>query len=338
MTTLLVTGGCGFIGCNFVRMMLEEHDDVKIVNLDSLTYAGNPENLADLEDHPSYTFVRADIRDADLMQKIVRENKVTGIINFAAESHVDRSIKEPNIFVETNVIGTLNLLRAANDTGVERFLQVGTDEVYGTLEPDDPAFTETTNLAPNSPYSASKASADHLVRSFQHTFGLDTVITRCSNNYGRYQFPEKMLPLMFNNACQDKKLPIYGDGLQVRDWLYVVDHCTAIWAAFTKGKTDNVYNIGGGNEKTNLEVVRAILAYLEKSENLIEHVTDRPGHDRRYAINAEKTMDELGWKPSVTFEQGLKLTLDWYSANTAWMERVTSGTYREYYDTMYADR
>ncbi len=338
MTTILVTGGCGFIGCNFVRLLLAEHRDVKVVNLDALTYAGNPMNLAAFEDDPNYVFVHGDIRDADLVAALLQDHKIDGVVNFAAESHVDRSIEEPDIFIETNVGGTLTLLRAAVDAGVKRFLQVSTDEVYGSLEPDAPQFSETTPLCPNSPYSASKAAADHLVHAFQHTYGLNTVITRCSNNYGPYQFPEKMLPLMFNNARQDKSLPVYGDGLQVRDWLYVVDHCTAIWAVYQTGAVDEVYNIGGCNEKTNLEVVKGILDYLGKPERLIEHVKDRPGHDRRYAMDAGKIMAELGWEPSVTFEQGLQRTLDWYAANQEWVDNVTSGAYQQYYDNMYKDR
>jgi len=321
--TILVTGGCGFIGCNFIRMILAEHRDVKVVNLDALTYAGHPMNLAGCEDDENYTFVRGDIRDGELVPDLLEKHNIGGIINFAAESHVDRSIEEPNIFVETNVGGTLNLLLASIDAGVKRFLQVSTDEVYGSLEPEDAPFSETTPLCPNSPYAASKTAADHLVHAFHHTYGLDTVITRCSNNYGPYQFPEKMLPLMFSSARHDKPLPVYGDGMQVRDWLYVADHCSAIWAAFTRGGTDEVYNVGGCNEKTNLEVIRAILDWLGKPESLIEHVKDRPGHDRRYAMDARKIMGELGWKPEVTFEEGLRLTLDWYSQNQEWIGNVT---------------
>ena len=335
--TLLVTGGCGFIGSNFVRLLLDEHSDITVVNLDALTYAGNLASLADYADDPRHIFVKGDIRDAELLARVFAEHSIDGIINFAAESHVDRSIEGPGIFVETNVLGTLALLQAGRAAGVKRFLQVGTDEVYGSLGATG-LFTETTPITPNSPYSASKAGADHLVRAFHHTYGVDTIITRCSNNYGPYQFPEKMLPLMVNNARHDKTLPVYGDGLQVRDWLYVYDHCTALLAAYTRGVAGEVYNIGGCNEKTNLEVVRAILSHLGKPESLIKHVTDRPGHDRRYAIDASKMMRELDWKPSVTFEQGLAKTLDWYSANTAWVESVTSGDYQSYYTSMYANR
>ncbi|NQZ69774.1 MAG: GDP-mannose 4,6-dehydratase, partial [Lentisphaeria bacterium] len=243
-----------------------------------------------------------------------------------------------NIFIDTNVTGTLNLLKVARDMKLQRFLQVSTDEVYGSLEPDDPAFDENNSIIPSSPYAASKASADHLVHAFNHTFGLNTVITRCSNNYGPYQFPEKMLPLMFNNARHDKDLPVYGDGLQIRDWLYVYDHCTAIWTSFKNAESGSVYNIGGGNEKTNLEVIKAILSFLDKPESLITHVTDRLGHDRRYAINAEKAMSELGWEPTVKFEQGLEKTLNWYLENTEWINSVTSGDYQNYYEQMYANR
>ncbi len=338
MTRILVTGGCGFIGSNFVRMMLEEHPEIAIVNVDALTYAGNPENLADVEKHPRYSFVHADIRDREAMQRVFDEQEIDGVINFAAESHVDRSIENPNVFVETNVAGTLNLLQLAADRKIDRFLQVSTDEVYGSLLPDDPAFTETTPLSPNSPYSASKAAADHLVHAFNHTYGLNTVITRCSNNYGMFQFPEKMIPLMFNNAQNDKALPVYGDGLQVRDWLYVYDHCTAIWAAYDRGRNGAIYNVGGCNEKTNLEVVRFILDYLGKPHSLISHVTDRPGHDRRYAINSGKIMNELNWQPSVTFDEGMRRNLDWYSENQAWMDHVTSGAYMKYYEDMYGGR
>ncbi len=334
---VLVTGGCGFIGSNFVRMMLEKHPELRLVNLDALTYAGNPENLADLEDHPGYTFIRGDIRDRELLRRLVPEHGINGIINFAAESHVDRSITGPNIFIDTNVAGTLNLLQAALEYELERFLQVSTDEVYGSLGPDDPTFSESNHIQPNSPYAASKAAADHLVHAFHHTYGLNTVITRCSNNYGPYQFPEKLIPLIFNNARQNQPLPLYGDGLQVRDWLYVWDHCTALWLAYSKGEAGAVYNIGGNSEQTNLEVVRAILAYLGKSESLISHVSDRPGHDRRYAIDAGKIMTELGWTPSASFEEGLEKTLDWYAAHDDWLARVTSGAYGQYYEKMYGN-
>ncbi len=289
MRRILVTGGAGFIGSNFVRMVLEEQTDCLLVNLDKLTYAGNVENLASFMDNPNHKFVKGDICDAALVGRLIDEHKIDSIINFAAESHVDRSIVEPGIFIETNVTGTLTLLRVALDKNLERFVQISTDEVYGSLPPEG-QFTEETPLSPNSPYSASKAAADHLVKAFGHTWGLKYNITRCSNNYGQYQFPEKMIPLMINNALSDKELPIYGDGLYIRDWLYVYDHCKAVWMVLTQAEPGRIYNIGGNNEKTNLEVVRLILKRLAKSESLIKHVTDRPGHDRRYAIDSGRIM------------------------------------------------
>jgi len=337
MKSILVTGGAGFIGSNFVRMVLEEHPDVRVVNLDKLTYAGNLENLAEFRNHSRYRFVHGDICDGPCVERLLGEHEIDAIVNFAAESHVDRSITGPKIFIETNVTGTLTLLQAARDKNVERFLQVSTDEVYGSLGSDG-QFTERTPLCPNSPYSASKASADHLVRAFGHTFGLRYNITRCSNNYGPYQFPEKLIPLMIHNALKDKELPVYGDGLQVRDWLYVYDHCTAIWRVLEKAAPGEVYNIGGCNEKTNLEVLDIILRRLGKPKTLIRHVTDRPGHDRRYAIDAGKIITQLGWRPSVTFEQGIARTIDWYLSNTAWLANVVSGAYQQYYEKMYAHR
>jgi len=339
MKNILVTGGAGFIGSNFVRMVLQEHPQHLVVNLDKLTYAGNLENLAEYIDHPNHKFVRGDICDGELLEKLIDENKIEAIINFAAESHVDRSIDEPKVFIETNVTGTLTLLEAARDRGVKRFVQVSTDEVYGALSLDsNNKFTEQTPVSPNSPYSASKAAADHLAKAFSHTWGLDCIISRCSNNYGEYQFPEKMIPLMINNALNNKELPIYGDGLYVRDWLYVYDHCTAIWKILTEGKAGEVYNIGGCNEKSNMEVVRIILERLGKSESLIKHVKDRPGHDRRYAIDAARIIDELGWKPSVTFEEGIVKTIDWYISNKDWLKNVASKDYQKYYERMYRDR
>lgn len=334
---LLVTGGCGFIGSNFVRMMLAEHPDVRIINMDALTYAGNMANLHGVRDYVAHEFVLGDIRSVQTVRQVVAEYSVDGIINFAAESHVDRSIEDPSAFVETNVTGTLNLLHAAVEYKVPRFLQVSTDEVYGSLGPDDPPFTETTLLCPNSPYSASKAAADHMVHAFGHTYGLHTVITRCSNNYGPYQFPEKMLPLMFNNAQQGQPLPVYGDGLQVRDWIYVYDHCAALWAVWRKGVSGEVYNVGGGNEVPNIEMVRKVLRYCGRREDLIEHIKDRPGHDRRYAIDSSK-LRELGWEPSVSLAEGLDMTLQWYSRNKRWLRDVMSGAYREYYKKMYGSR
>jgi dTDP-glucose 4,6-dehydratase len=337
MRKLLVTGGAGFIGSNFVRMVLSEHPDCFIVNLDKLTYAGNLENLAGLENHPNHKFVRGDICDGALIEDIIGEYKIDVIINFAAESHVDRSITAPKVFIETNVTGTLTLLEAARDKKLERFIQISTDEVYGSLGPEG-KFTEQTPLSPNSPYSASKAAADHLVEAFGHTWGVKYNISRCSNNYGPYQFPEKLIPLMINNALNDKELPIYGDGLYVRDWLYVYDHCTAIWKVLAEAPPGEVYNIGGCNEKTNLEVIELILKRLKKPKSLIKHVKDRPGHDRRYAIEAKKIMTELHWRPSVTFEQGIQKTIDWYLENKKWLSDITSGQYQQYYQQMYANR
>ena len=337
MRNILVTGGAGFIGSNFVRMVLSEHADVRVINYDSLTYAGNLENLKGFMEHPRHVFVKGDICDAELARQTVEKYAVDAIVNFAAESHVDRSLVEPGIFIETNVKGTLTLLKIALDKKLERFLQVSTDEVYGSLG-EEGLFTEKTPLGPNSPYSASKASADMLVQAFGHSWGLRYNITRCSNNYGPYQFPEKMIPLMINNALHDKELPVYGDGLYIRDWLYVYDHCTAIWKVLTAAAPGTVYNIGGNNEKTNLAVLGLILERLGKPKTLIRHVKDRPGHDRRYAIDSSKMMSELGWKPSVCFEEGILETIDWYLANADWLSHVVSGQYQSYYDGMYAGR
>jgi dTDP-glucose 4,6-dehydratase len=337
MKRILVTGGAGFIGSNFVRMVLSEHPDCFVVNLDKLTYAGNLENLAGFLEHQNHKFIKGDICDGALVEKIIDEDKVNAIINFAAESHVDRSITEPKAFIEANVTGTLTLLGAARDKKLERFIQISTDEVYGALGPEG-KFTEQTPLCPNSPYSASKAAADHLVRAFGHTWGLRYNITRCSNNYGPYQFPEKLIPLMINNAINDKELPVYGDGLYVRDWLYVYDHCTAIWKVLQKAPPGEIYNIGGCNEKANLEVVELILKRLSKPKSLIKHVTDRPGHDRRYAIDANKIISRLGWRPSISFEEGINRTIDWYLNNTDWLTNVVSGDYQKYYESMYMNR
>jgi dTDP-glucose 4,6-dehydratase len=337
MRTILVTGGAGFIGSNFVRMVLEEQAEVRVVNLDKLTYAGNLENLAEFRSHDRHRFVHGDICDGPFVERLIDEHRIDAIVNFAAESHVDRSIDGPKVFIETNVTGTLTLLQAARDKKVGRFLQVSTDEVYGSLGADG-QFTEQTPLSPNSPYSASKAAADHLVRAFGHTWGLPYNITRCSNNYGPYQFPEKLIPLMIHNALHDKELPVYGDGLQVRDWLYVYDHCTAIWRVLQEAPPGEIYNIGGCNEKTNLEVLDLLLGRLNKPRSLIRHVTDRLGHDRRYAIDARKIITQLGWKPSVTFEQGIARTIDWYLGNEQWLANVVSGAYQQYYEKMYANR
>jgi len=337
MRKLLVTGGAGFIGSNFIRMVLTEHSDCFVVNLDKLTYAGNLENLAGLENHPNHKFVRGDICDGPLVDKLIDQYKIDAIVNFAAESHVDRSITEPKIFIETNVTGTLTLLEAAREKKLERFVQISTDEVYGSLGPEG-EFTEQTPLSPNSPYSASKAAADHLVKAFGHTWGLRFNITRCSNNYGEYQFPEKMIPLMINNALNDKELPVYGDGLNIRDWLYVYDHCAAIWKVLTEAPLGEIYNIGGCNEKTNLEVVGLILNQLKKPKSLIKYVKDRPGHDRRYAIDAGKIMNQLGWQPSVGFDEGIVKTINWYLQNQKWLRNVVSGEYQKYYEAMYSNR
>jgi len=334
---ILVTGGAGFIGANFVKNILRKHPETNVVNLDALTYAGNLANLESEMDNPKHAFVHGDIRDPILVRETIEKHGVDTIVNFAAESHVDRSIEGPKIFVETNVLGTLNLLENARTAGVKRFLQVSTDEVYGSLG-ENGSFTEQTNIKPNSPYSASKAAADHLVHSFHHTFGMDCVITRCSNNYGPFQFPEKMIPLCVNNARLGKKIPVYGDGLQVRDWLFVEDHCDAIWAAVTKAEPGEVFNIGGNSEKRNIDLVKTILNLAGRDESLIEFVKDRPGHDRRYAIDASKIKNTLRWTPSLSFEEGMAKTFEWYMDNLEWVESVTSGEYKNYYDKMYADR
>jgi len=337
MRRILVTGGAGFIGSNFVQMVLSEHRDCFVVNLDKLTYAGNLENLAEFMEHENHKFVKGDICDGAMVEKLIDECEIDTIVNFAAESHVDRSITEPKAFIEANVTGTLTLLDAAREKNLARFVQVSTDEVYGSLGPEG-MFTEQTPLSPNSPYSASKAGADLLVGAFGHTWGVKYNITRCSNNYGPYQFPEKLIPLMINNALNDKDLPVYGDGMQVRDWLYVYDHCTAIWQVLEKAPPGEIYNIGGCNEKANMEVIELILNRLGKPRSLIKHVTDRLGHDRRYAIDASKTVNELGWRPSVDFEEGIKKTIDWYLRSRQWLDNIVSGDYRNYYESMYGNR
>ena len=319
MTTLLVTGGAGFIGSCFIRHELRKHPDYKIINLDALTYCGNIDNLQDIKNNPNYKFVHGNICDRDLVRDLVREADC--VINFAAESHVDNSIKHPEIFIETNVQGTLNLLQASKEIGVERYLQVSTDEVYGTLGKTG-YFYETTPLAPNSPYSASKASADMLVRAYRETYGLPTLNTRCSNNYGPYQYPEKLIPFFISQLLKGEKVPVYGDGLNVRDWLYVYDHCEAIDVVLHSGKVGEVYNIGGHNEKTNLEITHLILNAMGKDESSIKYVEDRLGHDRRYAISNDKITSELGWQPSITFEEGIKLTIDWYLNNQDWIKSI----------------
>ncbi|MGG4192519.1 dTDP-glucose 4,6-dehydratase [Paenibacillus sp. UNC217MF] len=333
---LLITGGAGFIGSNFVIYMLNKYPEYKIVNVDALTYAGNLENLSDVQHNPNYRFEKADIADAQAMGQLFSEG-IDVVVNFAAESHVDRSILEPEIFVKTNVLGTQVLLDAAKKYGVTKFVQVSTDEVYGTLG-ETGLFSETTPLTPNSPYSASKAGGDLLVRAYHETFGLPVNITRCSNNYGPYQFPEKLIPLMIANALNDKQLPIYGDGLNIRDWLYVEDHCSAIDLVIHKGRNGEVYNVGGNNERTNIHIVRTILEQLGKPESLIKYVEDRLGHDRRYGIDATKITTELGWKPKHTFETGIKETINWYLNNRSWWERIQSGAYQAYYDQQYGTR
>ncbi len=348
MKTVLVTGGAGFIGSNFVRYMLETHPDYRIVNIDALTYAGNLENLADVAGNPNYRFIKCDISKEDEVKSVFDSENIDYVVNFAAESHVDRSILYPNIFLSTNVEGTRILLDEAkkrwsadpddkyNRTYKEgvRFLQVSTDEVYGALGKTG-MFTETTPLSPNSPYSASKASADMFVRAYHETFGLPVNITRCSNNYGPYQFPEKLIPLMLSNCLEGKSLPVYGDGLQIRDWLHVKDHCRAIDCVLHKGQLGEVYNVGGNNEKANIEIVKLIIKAVGASEELISYVKDRPGHDRRYAIDNTKISTTLGWAPLYTFEEGIKETVEWYLNNQQWVKNVKSGSYADYYEKMY---
>ena len=363
---ILVTGGAGFIGSNFVLQWLASGDEPAL-NLDALTYAGNLENLRSLADSAKYRFVHGDITDVELLARLFAEHRPRAVVHFAAESHVDRSIHGPDAFVQTNVVGTFRLLEAARTywssldaekKGAFRFLHVSTDEVYGTLGPDDPAFTETTPYTPNSPYSASKASSDHLVRAYHHTYGFPTLTTNCSNNYGPYHFPEKLIPLMIVNCLAGKPLPVYGDGQQIRDWLYVEDHCAAIRRVLEAGRLGETYNIGGWNEKANIEIVRTICTLLDEMapaalrgvinaktgaavasyDELITYVADRPGHDRRYAIDARKIERELGWKPAETFESGIRKTVQWYLENQHWVANVTSGAYREWIGRNYSER
>lgn len=352
MKTYLVTGGAGFIGSNFVLYMLGKYNDVKIINVDKLTYAGNLENLKGVENNPNYSFVQADICDRDAISKIFKENDIDYVVNFAAESHVDRSITNPEIFVKTNVEGTVNMLQCAKvawsigddkyKDGV-KYLQVSTDEVYGTLGAEG-YFTETTPLDPHSPYSSSKASADLFVKAFGDTYKFPINITRCSNNYGPFQFPEKLIPLIMNNTLKHKDLPVYGDGMQIRDWLYVEDHCKAIDMVIRNGVLGEVYNVGGHNERTNIFIVKSIIEYIKENvdetvgEHMIKHVTDRKGHDRRYGIDPQKIKDALGWYPETCFEAGIKKTLKWYLDNKQWVENVTSGEYSKYYDKMYGGK
>jgi len=332
---ILVTGGAGFIGANFIQHVIRERADWSVVNLDVLTYAGNLENLKPVEDDPRYRFVRGDVADRDWVE--ATGEGFDAIVHFAAESHVDRSILDASDFVNTNVLGTQNLLDWARAGGASRFVQVSTDEVYGSLGAEG-KFTEDTPLAPNSPYSASKTAADLFCRAAFHTHGQDVVITRCSNNYGAYQFPEKLIPLMIANALEGESLPVYGDGMNVRDWIHVEDHCAGVLAVLERGESGEVYNLGGNSERANLDLVRGLLDILGKPHELIRFVKDRPGHDRRYAIDASKAEATLGWTPRTTFEDGLRATVDWYVANREWWERVRSGAYREYYERQYGSR
>lgn len=337
MSTLLVTGGCGFIGANFIRWQLATYPDQRIVNLDKLTYAGNPENLADVASDSRYVFQHGDICDREFVDGVLKKYQPEMVVNFAAESHVDRSILDSGPFVKTNIVGTQVLLDACRAIGVRRYLQVSTDEVYGSLGAEG-FFTEETPLAPNSPYSASKASADLLVRGYVHTFGFPAIITRCSNNYGPYQFPEKLIPLFISNAMKDQALPVYGTGENVRDWIHVLDHGRGIDAALRKGRIGEVYNFGGHSEVRNIDLTLTLLELLGKPKTLIKYVADRPGHDQRYAIDCRKAEEELGWKPQWNFRDGLNETIAWYLANTAWIDRIKSGEYRNYYEQQYGGR
>lgn len=337
MKKILVTGGAGFIGSNFINHILKNRSDVFIVNLDKVTYAGNLNNLKDVEKHPSYSFVKGDIVNDELVSYLFQKYEITHVINFAAESHVDRSILGSEVFFRTNVLGTNVLLENAKRFGVEKFVQISTDEVYGSLGPEG-QFEETTPLQPNSPYAASKAAADMMALAFHHTYHVPVVITRCSNNYGQYQFPEKLIPLMIINAMNNKKLPVYGDGLHVRDWIYVIDHNKAVELVLEKGKIGEVYNIGASTEKPNIEIVKLILKQLGKSEELIEYVKDRPGHDRRYAINSTKIKNELAWQPEYSFDSAIQNTVKWYLENNKWWKEIISGDYQNYYKLQYSSR
>lgn len=335
---ILVTGGAGFIGSNFIRYALRNHPDWYVTNLDKLTYAGNLENLRDIEGSSRYSFIKGDIADRELVDALFRENHFDSVVNFAAESHVDRSILDPAPFIDTNIKGTQVLLEAARQHGISRFVQVSTDEVYGSLGPADPPFTEESPLRPNSPYAASKAAADMMVRAYYKTYGVPSVVTRCSNNYGPYQFPEKLIPLMITNALEDKPLPVYGDGQNVRDWIHVEDHCRAIDLVIQGGQAGEVYNIGASCEMKNLDVVRAVLEVLGKPESLITFVPDRPGHDRRYAIDATKISKELGWKPRYRLLGVLPELVRWYQDNEAWWRGIKAGEYKNYYERIYSQR
>jgi len=330
MAKFLVTGGAGFIGSNFIHYLFEKYSDVEVVNLDKLTYAGNLENLKDIENNPGYRFVKGDICDPEIVEPLIKEADF--VVNFAAESHVDRSIGTPDDFIKTDIYGTFVLLEAARKYGVKKFIQISTDEVYGSIE--DGSFKETDALMPSSPYSASKAGADRLAYSYFVTYKVPVIVTRCSNNYGPYQYPEKLIPLFVTNAIEDKKLPIYGDGKNVRDWIYVMDHCDAIDFIMSRGENGEVYNIGAGNERNNLEITEIILSTLGKSKELMTFVKDRPGHDRRYSVDCSK-LHALGWKPKYSFQEAMKLTIDWYKNNRKWWEKIKSGEYLEYYKRHY---
>jgi len=330
---ILVTGGAGFIGSNFIRHVLSKHPEYKIMNLDKLTYAGNLDNLKDVERNSNYQFIKGDICDSKLVENLLKQ-KTDAVIHFAAETHVDRSLYDPEVFIKTNVLGTQILLEAGSKYKIERFIQISTDEVYGSSgEKGD--FTEESPLIPNSPYAASKAGADLLIRSYIKTFDFPGIITRSCNNYGPYQFPEKLISLFITNALEDKELPLYGDGLYVRDWIYVEDHCEAIDLILHKGRLGETYNVSSNEEKTNLDITRLILDNLKKPKSLVKHVKDRPAHDRRYALNSDKIRNELGWEPEISFEQGMKLTIDWYFKNKAWWQKVKSGEYLKYYQKHY---
>lgn len=333
---LLVTGGAGFIGSNFVRYVLNKYSDYEVVNLDLLTYAGNLENLKDIENNPRHRFIKGDICDKELVERLVGEVDV--IVHFAAESHVDRSIMDSKSFLRTNIVGTHTLLEAAKNSGNKRFHHVSTDEVFGSLGLNDPAFNELTRYDPKSPYSASKAAADHLVRAYNHTYGLPTTISNCSNNYGPYQFPEKLHGLFITNLIEGKKVPVYGDGMQRRDWLYVADHCEAVDIVLHKGRIGETYCVGGGIDRTNLEITKTILNLLGFGDEMIEYVKDRPGHDRRYSIDYLKIKNELGWEPGTQFEEGMKKTVEWYKSNSDWWKKIKSGEYLKYYEDWYIKR
>ena len=337
MKCIVVTGGCGFIGSNFIRYQLSTYPQLSVINIDKLTYAGNLENLADIEDEPRYSFRHGDICDRPFVDSVLESASIDAVINFAAESHVDRSILDSGPFIQSNIVGTQVLLDACRAADVPRFMQISTDEVYGSLGPEG-YFTEDTPLAPNSPYSASKAAADLLVRSYCHTFDFPALITRCSNNYGPYQFPEKLIPLFISNALADQPLPVYGTGNNVRAWIYILDHCRGIDAALRRGPIGEVYNFGGHNEVTNIELTHLLLKLLEKPTSLIEYVDDRPGHDLRYAIDSSKAEAELDWKPEIDFRDGLRETIQWYREHAEWVERIKTGQYLEYYETQYGKR